>query len=150
MTAMQLREVMVPVFAEAARVWLAGAFLFERVIILARRLNRYAMKRRHKRNLKKKYGHGLYTGYRSNPYLMEAEYKEKYGDWPNSRNGGYEYWQQCYLTGPRQYAKNCTNRVIRAMYRDMLKNMDIESLDDIQALQGSDYEKIFDYMWTIW
>lgn len=117
---------------------------------MAQRLNRHALMRKHKRNLKKKYGYGLYTGYRSNPHLMETEYRDKYGNCKNARNGGYEYWRHYYLTGPRQHAKHCTNRAIRAIYRDLLNKIDAESMDDVQALSGSDYEKLFDYMWTIW
>ena len=116
---------------------------------MGKKLNRYASKRKHKRNLKKSYGRGLYS-YRDNIWLMENEYREKYGDLPNSRNGGYEYWQHCYLSGCRQFAKNSTNRAIRAMYRDMLNTFNEDSLEDVQALKGSDYEKVFDYFWTIY
>ena len=120
------------------------------VILLAQRLNRHALMRKHKRNLKKKYGYGLYTGYRSNQKLMETEYREKYGDMKNARNGGYEYWQSYYLTGPRRYAKEATNSVIRAMYRALLNVTDPDALEEVQAFTGSDYEKVFDYDWTIW
>ena len=115
-----------------------------------RNINRHAMMRKHKRRMKKKYGYGLYNGYRTNIRLHEDECRENYGDCKNARNGGYEYWQSYYLTGPRQYAKNCTNRVIRAIYRDMLNTLDADALEDVQALRGSDYEKMYDYNWTIW
>lgn len=115
-----------------------------------KKLNRHAMMRKHKRNLKKKYGYGLYSGYRSNTKLHEEWCREKYGGCRNARNGGYEYWQNYYLTGPRQYAKDCTNRVIRAFYRDLINSLDADSLEDVQALTGSDYEKMYDYNWTIW
>lgn len=117
---------------------------------MRKRLNRHAEELRHKRKLKQKYGHGLYQGYRTNTHLHEDECRERYGDMRNARNGGYQYWQSYYLTGPRQYAKFCTNRAIRAMYRDLLRSICEEDLDDIQAFQGSDYEKAFDYDWTIW
>ena len=117
---------------------------------MVRRLNRYAQKRKHKHELKKKYGHGLYNGYRTNLRLHEDECRERWGDMRNARNGGYQYWQLYYLTGPRRYAKFCTNRAIRAMYRDMLRNMSEEDMDEICALNGADYEKTFDYDWTIW
>lgn len=118
--------------------------------MVPRRLNRHAEKRRHKRKLKQRYGHGLYTRYRTNLRLHEDECREENIDNPNARNGGYEYWQAYYLTGPRQYAKFCTNRVIRAMYRDMIRRMAEEDMDEIPALKGSDYEKAYDYAWTIW
>ena len=63
------------------------------------------------------------------------------------RNGGWEYWRIYYLTGPRQYAKKCTDRRIRQKYRQMIHHMDPE---DVTALRGSDYEKEFDYNWEIW
>ena len=81
---------------------------------------------------------------------METEYREKYGDMKNARNGGYEYWQSYYLTGSRRYAKESTNSVIRAMYRALLNTKDPDSLEEVQAFTGSDYEKAFDYDWTIW
>lgn len=119
---------------------------------MSSRLNRHAAKRRHKRILKQKYGHGLYTGYRTNLKLHEDECRAECGKWPKdrTRNGGYEYWQAYYLTGPRQHAKTCTNRVIRAMFRDMLRNMSEDDMDDIPVFRGSDYEKAYDYMWTVW
>lgn len=117
---------------------------------MSRRINRHAQMRRHKQKLKRKYGYGLYTGYRTNPKLMEEEYREKYGDMKNARNGGYEYWRSYYLTGSRKYAKSATNGIIRAMYRGLLSVLDPERLEDVPALTGSDYEKTFDYDWTIW
>ena len=113
-------------------------------------INRHAVKSKHKREMKKRYGHGLYTTYRTNTKLHEAECRDKYGDRPNARNGGYEYWKVYYLSGPRKFAKNSTNRVIRCAYRDMLRTLNNEALDDVQALTGADYEKMYDYDWTIW
>ena len=117
---------------------------------MVRRMNRYAQKRKHKREMKKKFGRGLYTGHRTNLRLHENECREEYSGCPNARNGGYTYWKSYYLTGPRRYAKFCTNRMIRAMYRDMLRRMSEDDMDDICAFTGSDYEKAFDYDWTIW
>ena len=115
-----------------------------------RRLNRHAMVRKHKRKMKQRYGRGLYTNYRTNLRLHEDECCEKYADRQNIRNGGYEYWKTYYLTGPRRYAKSCTNRAIRSRYRDMLRTIAEDMLDEVQALCGSDYEKMYDYDWTIW
>ena len=112
--------------------------------------NRYANKRRHKLNMKRKYGRGIYTQYRDNIWLHEQECRDHYCDDCNIRNGGYEYWQTYYLSGPRRYAKWCTNRAIRAYYRDQIRKLDEEMLEDLQGLKGADYEKMFDYMWTVW
>jgi hypothetical protein len=51
------------------------------------------------------------------------------------------------LSGSRKYAKCCTNRRIRNMYRTRIKSM---SPEDIVAPRNSDYEKEFDYLWTIY
>lgn len=113
-------------------------------------MNRHERKRKHKRILKKKFGYScLYSGYRTNTKLMEDEYRadDRYN---NERNGGYHYWINYALSGPRQYAKDATNGVIRAKYRDLLKTMSEEDMDDIYALNHSDYEKYYDYDWTIW
>ena len=117
---------------------------------MARKINRHAMLRKHKRKLKQKYGRGPMTAYRTNTRLHEDECRERYGEDRNVRTGGYTYWQTCYLTGPRQFAKRSTNRAIRAMYRDMMNLYAAEDAEEIQALRGADYEKIYDYDYTIW
>jgi hypothetical protein len=115
--------------------------------------NRYANKRKHKRLQKKQYARrdGIYS---DNLNMMEQECLDEYERYPwrgkNRPNNGYEYWQTMYLSGPRQYAKWCTNRAIRAYYRDQIRKLDEEMLDDLQGLQGADYEKMFDYLWTVW
>lgn len=114
------------------------------------RLNRYASKRKHKVVMKKRYGRGIYQKYRSNLKLHEAECREDNADDKNARNGGYEYWQAMYVTGKRKFAKSYTNRMIRAFYRDIVHRLDEESMDEVQDLRGSDYEKMFDYWNIIW
>ena len=115
-----------------------------------RRINRHAQMRMHKRKQKKRYGYGLYTTYRTNTRLHEDECRNENENRPNARNGGYQYWQVYYLTGGRQYAKHCTNSAIRSMYRNILNAINDEDMDDVQALRGSDYEKMYDYEWEIW
>lgn len=113
------------------------------------RPNRYANKRKHKINMKRRYGHGLYTSYRSNIWLHERECREECNS-PYARNGGYEYWKTYYLSGNRRYAKYCTNRAIRAYYRDQFRRLNSEDMEDVMAMRNSDYEKAYDYDWTIW
>ena len=117
-------------------------------------LNRYAKLRRHKRYLKQRHANAYG---RWNIHDDERKEREDAAlGWPwrwsrNRRNGGYEYWNNCYLSGCRKYAKSCTNRKIRAKYRRLgLTNMRDEHLADIVAPRGSDYEKEFDYLYTIW
>ena len=113
------------------------------------RLNRFARKRQHKRELK--LNHARRCGRYS---IQHDEEREKYWNgefvgcpWYSSRNDGYEYWHRNYLSGCRKYAKSCTNRRIRSKYRMQIRMMDPE---DIMAPQCSDYEKEFDYLWTIY
>ena len=116
------------------------------------RTNRYANKRKHKRLQKKQFAR-RYGRYGDNLNRLEEEYLENYTPWYCRRtppNNGYEYWQTLYLSGVRQYAKWCTNRAIRAYYRDMIRRLDEEGLEDLAGLTGSDYEKMYDYAYTIW
>ena len=113
------------------------------------KLNRHARKRQHKRELKK--NHAFRTGVFS-VQLDEENQKSNAEEFPDSkyvdhRNGGYQYWHRCYLSGSRGYAKFCTNRKIRSMFRDLIATGE---LSEIVAPQGSDYEKLYDYFWTIW
>ena len=120
-------------------------------------LNRYARKRRHKRKMQKHYAEKYYYGgtrpadVRTLRDKLMREAEEDDGSvWRKKhppRNKGWEYWRVYYLTGPRQYAKKYTDKRIRQKYRQMLSRMDHE---DIVALNGSDYEKEFDYSYTIW
>ena len=120
---------------------------------LRKHLNRYAEKRRHKLKLKKRHA-TQYNGAGANIDLVRQRCQDESASWwwsrDHQRNGGYEYWNQFYLSGPRRYAKECTNSVIRARYRDMLRSMTDEDVEDIQALTGSDYEKMFDFLWTLY
>jgi hypothetical protein len=119
------------------------------------RVNRYANKRKHKRRLKQRHAM-LWDGRRTNLDLVRQRYQdEDFWWWYNHHpcNGGYEYWKQFGRSGTRKYAKDMTNGVIRSRYRDMLRDIDLDdddAIDDIQALTGADYEKMFDFWWTLW
>lgn len=114
------------------------------------RLNRHAQKRRHKQKLEQQYTNKY--GYSSVHNLREKKMLEAEEDhWWNRkhppRNNGWEYWRIWYLTGPRQYAKKYTDKRIRQKYRRMIKKFDP---DEVTAPKGADYEKEYDYAWTIW
>ena len=120
------------------------------------RLNRYANKRRHKRKLKQRHAM-VCDGCRTNLDLVRQRYQEDDDFWwwavHHPRNGGYEYWNQFARSGARRFAKDATNGVIRSRYRDVLRGIDPyneDEIEDIQALRGSDYEKMFDFWWTLW
>lgn len=125
--------------------------------MMALYLNRHAKKRRHKHKLEEQYARKYYYGgscpadvKRLRQKLM-AEAEEDDGSiWYRKhppRNRGWEYWKIYYLTGRRQYAKKYSDRRIRQKYRQIMHNADPE---DITALQGSDYEKEYDYYYTIY
>ena len=126
----------------------------EEVFAVVNKLNRHAKVRQHKRREKKQYGI-WFDGHSTNLKLTEAkcrrEHKCRYGLCRYvERNGGYAYWRKLYLSGKRRYAKECTNRVIRARYRDMLNVIPEENLDEVPALRCSDYERQFDFEYSIW
>jgi len=58
-----------------------------------------------------------------------------------------KYWQTCYLSGPRQYAKYGTDRRIRQKYRINVRKREYE---EITAPRHSDYRKEYDYDNTVW
>ena len=120
-------------------------------------LNRYAKLRRHKRYLKQRHANAYrYWNVYDDEQSAHREHEEelesgRHWKWHDPRNFGYTYWNNCYLSGCRKYAKSCTNRRIRAKYRQLAsKNVKDEYLGDVVAPQGSDYEKEYDYLWTIW
>ncbi len=119
--------------------------------------NRYTRKRKHKQILEKQYANQYHYG-RSSPCdvrllrdKLTREAEEEADSWwyrkHPPRNKGWEYWRIYYLTGMRQFAKKFSDKRIRQKYRQMIKKMDPE---DVTAPRGSDYEKEFDYNWTIW
>lgn len=111
--------------------------------------NRYARKRQHKRELKKR--HALLFGV-FDIGLDERKSRREYAEcvvfrWRDSRNGGYHYWDSFSLSGAKAYAKYRTNRKIRSKFRNMVSTQDFEC---ISALRGSQYEKEYDYPWTVY
>jgi len=117
------------------------------------KLNRYARKRKHKRELEKGYAtrYGTYSNTRLLQDRLEREAEEREDSWwfrkHPPRNNGWEYWKSFYLSGCRQYAKKYSDKRIRQKYRQMIKKFDH---DDVTAPRGADYEKEFDYNWTVW
>ena len=119
------------------------------------KVNRYAQKRQHKRKMQKRYmlkysfgrDHNL-TEFRDRLIREAEEYADTWwGKKHPPRNEGYEYWDEFFYSGMRQYAKKFSDKRIRQKYRQMIKKMDPE---DVTAPRGADYEKEFDYWWTIW
>ena len=66
-----------------------------------------------------------------------------------------QYWSTCYVSGPRGFAKDMTSSILRSDWRNMknaLLLLEDDEFDDIDYNIGnnSDYQKHFDYTWTIW
>lgn len=114
-------------------------------------LNRYATLCRHKRKMRKshmiQYGHGRDQNIKLFADRLREEHRDRWWRTDTGRNGGYEYWQKYSMTGRRQFAKRYSDKRIRQKYRQMIHHVDP---DDVCLPQRADYEKEFDYSWTIW
>ena len=127
------------------------------------RKNRYSNKRHHIDVQKKKFLSGLWRsstiGMSYEQYLAtrsdeEREYRTrayKQGGLPSCE----QYWSTCYVSGPRCFAKDMTSSILRSDWRNMknaLLLLEDDEFDDVDYSIGnnSDYQKHFDYTWTIW
>ena len=127
------------------------------------RKNRYSNKRHHIDVQKKKFLSGLWRsstiGMSYEQYLAtrsdeEREYRTrayKQGGLPSCE----QYWSTCYISGPRCFAKDMTSSILRSDWRNMknaLLLLEDDEFDDVDYDIGnnSDYQKRFDYTWTIW
>lgn len=117
-----------------------------------RKRSRYSRMKKHKRMLKQKYLMRICDkSYGGNLRLLEDSLSDGEPNYfKRLRNRGFEYWDQTYISGSRRFAKDMTNGVIRTKYRNMIHRGDPDEMEDAQALRGSDYEKMYDYLWTIW
>lgn len=115
--------------------------------------NRYARKKRHKRKMEEEYATKYWFGCPCNVKLLRDKLKNDAceDNWYNRRhpprNNGWEYWKIWYISGARQYAKKYSDKRIRQKYRQMIRKYDP---DDVTAPKGADYEKEYDYNWTVW
>lgn len=127
------------------------------------RKNRYSNKRYHIDVQKKKFLSGLYRsstiGMSYNQYLATRDEDEREWRARPYRQGGMpaceQYWSTCYISGPRGYAKDMTSSILRSNWRNMentLLLLEDDEFDDIDYSIGnnSDYQKYFDYAWTVW
>lgn len=101
--------------------------------------------------MKKRYINANYSARRSVQDVEQLE-KLRNEEWTGTkyyenRNNGFTYWQVVHLSGPRSFAKESTNNKIRSKYRNAINSGDFE---DLYALSSADYQKEFDYYWTIW
>ena len=127
------------------------------------RKNRYSNKRHHIDVQKKKFLSGLWRsstiGMSYEQYLATRSDEERKYRTRAYKQGGLpsceQYWSTCYVSGPRGYAKDMTSSILRSDWRNMknaLLLLEDDEFDDVDYSIGnnSDYQKHFDYTWTIW
>ena len=127
------------------------------------RKNRYSNKRHHIDVQKKKFLSGLWRsstiGMSYEQYLATRDEDEREWRAKRYKQGGLpaceQYWSTCYVSGPRGFAKDMTSSILRSDWRNMknaLLLLEDDEFDDVDYDIGnnSDYQKHFDYTWTIW
>ena len=127
------------------------------------RKNRYSNKRHHIDAQKKKFLSGLWRsstiGMSYEQYLATRSDEEREYRTRAYKQGGLpaceQYWSTCYVSGPRGFAKDMTSSILRSDWRNMknaLLLLEDDEFDDVDYDIGnnSDYQKHFDYTWTIW
>lgn len=117
------------------------------------RVNGYRKKRIHKHKMKQRHIDNWFYGKNGRTRTMTwpefRAYAEKalsepiYGQY---RQHILDYWEQYYLTGPRQYAKKETARRARQQFREAINKC--VDWNDFEGLPP--YHKIFDYDWMVW
>lgn len=111
-----------------------------------RRVNGKPRKRIHKRKMQEKHARkwGQPQGWK--------QMKVQYAHWTDSAHDPLRYWKDYSLSGPRQYAKDCTNSKLRAVIRDEVARAlkDAEFMETCESMRGAQYRKRYDYDWTIW
>lgn len=104
-----------------------------------KQINHYASKMIHKRKQKNKYRRSYFGGYICASWEDYAAHAYEFND--------LKYWREWYLSGPRQFARDCTNQKLRSSFREEISKEDYE---DMYAPQNGEYRKFFDYAWTVW
>ena len=121
-----------------------------------RKVSRYYKMREHKRRMKDRF--------LKNPYMYSAvgmEFEQylasldpflrtySYGARKDYMPACEQYWRHAYISGPRKYAKEATNSKIRAYWRDEFAHCD--NWEDFDTnMQNANYQKYFDYNWTVY
>ena len=121
-----------------------------------RKVSRYFKMREHKRRMKDRF--------LKNPYMYSAigmEFEQYLASLdPFLRNHSYgarkdympaceQYWRHAYISESRKYAKEATNSKIRAYWRNEFTHCD--DWEDFDTnMQNANYQKCFDYNWTVY
>lgn len=117
-----------------------------------KRVNGYPKKRLHKRKQKERYAKKYCWG---NHEVSWQTLENAYRDTPGyGRYHPLNYWREFSLSGPRSYAKQQTNNVLRTKFKaenkKILTAYDVDDLDCFPRLTNSNYRKYYEYSWTIW
>ena len=120
-----------------------------------RKVSRYHKMREHKRRMKERFLKNPYStniGCSYADYLAHLDEFSKTYHWgANMTPNAYQYWSHCWLSGPKQYAKKSTARAIRNYWRNEINSFNGEDWDDFDAgMNNNDYQKLFDYAWTVY
>ena len=120
-----------------------------------RKVSGYYRMRKHKRRMKERFLKNPYStniGCSYKDYLAHLdEYSKEYHYGANMTPNAYQYWSHYYITGPRQYAKKSTSRAVRNYWRNEINCFDGDDWDDFEAgMNNNDYQKLFDYAWTVY
>ena len=104
-----------------------------------RKVNHYAAKMIHKKRQKNLSRRKWAGGFACSSWEDYVAHVHQY--W------SLDYWKTHYFSGPKKYAKDQTNSILRAKFRRENANADYESM---YAPQHSEYQKYFDYAWSVW
>ena len=120
-----------------------------------RKVSRYHKMREHKRRMKERFLKNPYStniGSSYADYLAHLDEFSKTYHWgANMTPNAYQYWAHCWLSDPKQYAKKSTARAIRNYWRNEINSFNGEDWDDFDAgMNNNDYQKHFDYAWTVY
>lgn len=113
------------------------------------KVNRHRKKRNHIDRMKKRYLKNPFMG--STIGMSYAQYIACFGK-PDRE---IKYWQACFLSGPRKYAKGMTSGMLRRKWRkhksDLIRmgENDLEDFDRSTS-SGGWYRRHYDYAWTVW
>lgn len=103
----------------------------------------YAKKRFHKHKAKKSFIERWYPEFKSYfDYLTNYKSPRNPEKKPNTK-----YWQKINVSNARGFAKRQTNRKVRTMFRALIHQM---KYDEVPFCGCADYQKYFDYQWTVW
>lgn len=104
-----------------------------------RQMNRYANKMIHKRKQKNLYRRLWFGGFQASSWEDYAAHARD--------SDPLKYWKTYYLSGPKRYAKQQTNNIARARFREDVSSTEYE---DMYAPQRAEYQRFFDFCWTVW